>query len=477
MVREVTTPKIISYWEKSMSHVNYDYLTESLLFSRHVEDEYSEVNEHDLRAELEKYRKYVLDNSDAIRQEAIEAKKKISVVIDSFQKLPDEKMLKQLALYIDCVMIADPIFELTEFQKEASAVMTEFIGMKRTEGIDRKKLAGAVKYMKAVDSLVACEFIKFIPITLIHESPKDIPICYDKENYRNSLPGEIMKFLQNEIKVCNIYPHEGALRIVDDKSLEKGTCLYINFPRCEGRSGEVVCYMKQEVESIEGDHVKFKLAIPDNITEYEFMVWLEQSKNKAAKHLYDETLKDLLYANSLGVSYLTGSQLIGELISKNINDSSVQSKIANLSMKLDLPVFEGAPLNSIIDIRTKYGESFENFRSGLGAKLLGINSSVNSEELKNQLEAVSYEINETYINDINRQINSLKRHLGTDVIVLTGSLLNNYVSGDTITLLSAVAAAADGVKESVMSYGNIKATPGYFLWKIDKEKNKAFKWY
>ena len=46
--------------------------------------------------------------------------------------------------------------------------------------------------------------------------------------------------------------------------------------------------------------------------------------------------------------------------------------------------------------------------------------------LKRELDAVSYEITETYINDITKEISSLKRSIGMDGIILTGTLLTSY---------------------------------------------------
>ena len=39
-----------------MSHINYDYLTESMLLSANLDDNFASVNEKTLRAELQKYR-------------------------------------------------------------------------------------------------------------------------------------------------------------------------------------------------------------------------------------------------------------------------------------------------------------------------------------------------------------------------------------------------------------------------------------
>ena len=180
-------------------------------------------------------------------------------------------------------------------------------------------------------------------------------------------------------------------------------------------------------------------------------------------------MKDLIYSDSLGATFLTNSSFIEKLISLDVNKGITRDIIVNLSLTLDVPVFENASIDEIIDIRTAYGESFESFRTGLGAKLLAVDTEAKPEKIKSQLTEISCELKETYINNINRQINLLCRHLGMDVIVLSGSLLSSYVTGG-LSMVGAAAATIDGIKESMIDYGNIKASPGYFIWKVNKSK-------
>ena len=58
-----------------------------------------------------------------------------------------------------------------------------------------------------------------------------------------------------------------------------------------------------------------------------------------------------------------------------------------------------------------------------------MNGLKDDEMLKRELDAVSYEITETYINDIAKEISSLKRSIGMDGIILTGTLLTSYATG------------------------------------------------
>lgn len=63
-------------------------------------------------------------------------------------------------------------------------------------------------------------------------------------------------------------------------------------------------------------------------------------------------------------------------------------------------------------------KALKNFRNELGEKLIKLNGLQDNQNLKRELDIVSYEINETYINDIAKEISSLKRAIGIDGIVL-----------------------------------------------------------
>lgn len=449
-----------------MSHVCYDYLTESLLFSAAYEDNYANLSEPELRNQLDQYRDYVLKHIQEINDEVLHSRFKISIVLDSFQELPNEELLKQLSLYIDCIMVSDPIFELTETASESTKVMAELYGMSRDDSIDREQLSSAVKYMKKVTPLIACDFIKFIPSSLLHEAPKEIPIRFDPNGFRDSLPSELMEYLRSKIDVKNIGEHG---RVFLERPLQIGTGLYLFFPEIPYRHGEIAMFQNATpTGKVKKGKVEFKFERATSISESEFDVWLEQSKNSACLQLCKEISADILYARELNSMYMTSSPFKASILSKDSQNESAKSKIANLSMNINLPVFDGVSIDTIVNIRTKYGESFSNFRTELGQKLVGL-STTDEGNLRNELNNISYEINEIYVNNINKEVRSFKRHLGVDTAIVAGSLVSSYISGG-MTLASAALAAADGLKEYVSNGADLKERSGYFLWKVDKTK-------
>lgn len=112
-----------------MSHINFDFLTESILFGSGLEDKFSALSDYEIEKELNRYREYVISNMGEICREIISDSRKIAVTIESFSERPREELLKQLALYVDVVTISDPLFELTEKKSNSTKVMAEYYGM------------------------------------------------------------------------------------------------------------------------------------------------------------------------------------------------------------------------------------------------------------------------------------------------------------------------------------------------------------
>ena len=462
-----------------MSHINFDFLTESFLFGSGIEDKFNMVSDSELERELNRYREYVISNMGEIRREVIYDSKKIAVTIESFSERPGEELLKQLALYVDVVIISDPLFELTEKKSNSTKAMAEYYGMESNNTIDRERLVAALKYMKKSTMLVVCNYVKYIPISYLHEAPQNVPITYDENNYGKSLPQSIMEFLKKNVQVHNTVRTKNGLYVELEKPLTKGTGLFISFPECGVRSGEIVQYQETELVAFDENtrRATLRFFTPDTISQDAFNIWLDQSVNKACFNLYNETFQEVYFASRLNALYLTQSTLKAQLLTKEMGEQSVDSRIANMALRLDVPVLEKSNIADIISIRNNYGESFANFRTELGEKLLHLSKIKDNEQLANDLQEGTYAINETYINQINRETRSLIRSLGIETTIATGSLItNSMMSGNNmLSIIAAAVATISGVKDTVKLFGDVRERPGYFLWKLNKENQQMKK--
>ena len=90
------------------------------------------------------------------------------------------------------------------------------LGIKNDFLIDRKKLSEALKYMKSITNLIVCDYVKFVPISILHEAPKEVPIRFDEYNFSEVLPKGVMDFLRKNIEVHNIKRPKGGVRVYLD---------------------------------------------------------------------------------------------------------------------------------------------------------------------------------------------------------------------------------------------------------------------
>ena len=162
-----------------MSTKCISFLMNSFLYlSDVVENHYSAYQVKEIVSELQNYREYVLKNVEDIQSEIKHTHDKLNINIESFNTLPTEELYKQLVLYMDQVVIPDPLFELTEERNPMTDTVGEYTGLQNASAISREKLIDAINYIKCISPLIEANFVVMLPISLIHEAAKEIGINY-----------------------------------------------------------------------------------------------------------------------------------------------------------------------------------------------------------------------------------------------------------------------------------------------------------
>lgn len=453
---------------ESMANIVFDFLTESFLFNQeYIETFYSSITNSELRSELRKYREHIQKNIKEIVAEIQHGKDLMNISIESFGHLPDETLLKQIALYLDRVVIPDPVFEHTGEKGNIHMRLSQIMGIKSSVDIDRQELAVDIKYMKDKTSLVANQFVKFFPVSLLHEPPKNLPIFYSENNYSDALPPEVFKFFYEKAKVSNVDRVDGYMCYKDDEPLRLGTTIHVGFD--SEHNGMIYQFMNSDVTDFDERTGKctFRQYIPDTINEQIFRAWVSQSINRAALRTFSETFNELVLSKQADCMYLAKSQFTADLLGLTITKKDIYTDLTNLSMQINLPLFDALSLDDIISVRCNDGEAFHNFRTELNSKLLDLRTITDADELRIKLDNVSYELNEVQINDVKKEYNKILRALGIDVVMLTGSLLTSFFTGG-LTLIGAAGATVKGASDYAKYLSEVKENNGYFLWKLNK---------
>jgi len=457
-----------------MSKIIYNYLTESELFNpSNLDDNFKKYTDIEVKTALESYRNYVLANWDIIIKEIIDQSSELSVQTESLNHfLPSEQLLKQLATYMDQIIINDPVFDLTHVPSKLSDDWSELLGLNKNHVIDRNKLSESLKYMKRITPLIVNNVVKFFPISKLHEPPEHTPIYYSKNYFADVLPQKLLKWFQDNAVVLPLEKRENAWVSMKGASLNPCRGIAIHFKNDLSESSFL--YFLTEVVSISHDHENKTGQMVQWLPPYPpkadlFNAWISQSINRSADDLYRSLIVELMSANSLKSQYLTTSPFISDLLNLDLSlKDNFSSDISNLILKLKMPIIENTSIEAIAKVRENE-QVFNNFRIELTKQLKELRTCKTNEDLHKQLENISYEISKVYINKIANQIKTLKQNLLSNAVILVGTLSTTVFAGSW-SILGALGAIAKGYKDYNKYISEIKQNPSYFLWQIDRQK-------
>ena len=296
-----------------MGSVAFDFLTESFLFDpSSLEEAYTHVSEEDLKSELRRYREHIISNIDILRHEITENKSSLKVFSsrDHFQ----QSHLIQSALYLDQVVLIDPVFRLSRIPSVTDICMGSVLGHSEENAIDRKELADVISGVKSLTPMVASDYVKFFPGSYDLKSNEPIPLLYSNTGFADSLPREII----SKYRDCTDVRSVGKVgdRLIVDESLHLGRRICVMFGTDEPDQAMVFGLFKHTIKQVDNDRKKVivQVEIPEDDPSIEsFSDWVNQSVNQAARNHFSQLMEVLQLSTSLGASYLTGSEFAASL--------------------------------------------------------------------------------------------------------------------------------------------------------------------
>jgi len=233
-------------------------------------------------------------------------------------------------------------------------------------------------------------------------------------------------------------------------------------------------YHLSNIEPVSFDEETRKLVIrhtfPDTPPNPElFATWVIQSINQAAQQVLSTLLSDLAASELTGSLLATMSPFIAELLSKDVAESSLESEVATLSAKLDLPILEDVSIENLARIRSQEDEAFQRFRLLLSSKLRDLRSITDEHQLATKLNDLEHELTEIKIKELDLQLNKLKRDLSITAGIALASF-SAVVATSGMTLPS-LAIASGAMANSIYKLrSDLRQNPAFFLWRLLREK-------
>ena len=459
---------------KNMSKKCLDFLYSSFLYRMDLcESQYSNYSDNELFEEITRYREYVIAHFCDLQSEISKENEKLNICIESFKKLPPEDLFKQLVLYMDQVVIPDPLFSQSEITTPTAEAFGRLLGLNGHTGVDRGDICKAINYIRQISPLIEAGFVVMMPISLMHEAPRDIPITYSPTAFSDVIPEEILKFYRSSAHVCNMKREGTRLVLTPSEPLTIGTGIHIGFADDEFSKGFAYQYIDAQVDQYDEStgRAQMKYSIAKSITAPQFSAWVNQSINQAANHHFEDKYNELIFSKKCGCMYLSRSDFTAQVLGMVIEQPSVESKMASLAMNIDLPVVSQLPMPDLLSIRNNYGEAFHNFRNELNSKLLSVDALADPADVKKQLDNISYELNSIQVKEVQKEYRKIIRTLGLDAIALSGTLIASFATGG-ITAVGAAGAFVKGVSDVAKYFTDVNENNGFFLWKLNKLSEK-----
>lgn len=455
-----------------MSRIIYDFLLDSFLFNQEsVSNNFNDLTEDTLLKELSKYRQYILSNLDAINKELTQDSSSLGAYFDtsSFIK-PSIATLKQTALYSDRTALDDPLLTFTKLDSNASKSMAQLAGFNPDSSIDRDKLSKAINFMIQTQPMVEVDFLKYAPISLIHEPPKDIPLTYSKTLYAERVPDELIGWFHEKAKVLPLRKKEdGVFFTKPGDTLEPCRRIVVEFQNHSQPMLYHLTTVKATPHPDKPDVLNTVQWIPDTAPEQQlFDVWVTQSINQTAGSIYDHVVSDMSFAHKTGSMLLTNSEFVSELLSRELGEErDIDEDLARLTFNLDLPFLDNISVKDLMILKQNEGEAFYSFRHNLQRHLRDLRHEKDISILAKKMENVKHEL-EVQVREVENKIKKIKKELLGSFIVGTASLAT-IIPSSGLSLASLIWAGASAYKKGIEYYHEAKEHPAYFLWRIKKE--------
>ena len=449
-----------------MGSYAYDYLNDSLLLDNSlINSIYSGISDAVLEKELSKYREYCLNVLPEIRSSIKSQDTVRCLATDTMSHL---SQLKQAALYLEEAVIADPIFELTDFRTHATEVLTSFIGMPPTSKIDRQELAKAAVKLLELRPLVAGRYVKLYPVSFELERPKEVPLIYSGVGFEDCLPPKVLEQYKLSADVRSIQNDNGRMLVMRD--LYPCRNINIHFEGMENGFAMGYILSPTKVESTNDNYSFICKKSSVQPSKAEFDAWVNQSINQTARNHFINLNKRIALSEYLCCMFGTEHPFESNLLNMNVGTKDIHSNTLNCTLQMDVPFLEQVSSVDLMSIRNNDGEAFQSFRAELEKGLREARHESDPLRIKAIIEDTQHELLEVQMRQIAPQVKHIRNtHLTEASIAVAGLGLSVVTSGASLLMIEL--AGLHALKSRNDYKSKVTANPCHFLWKV-KQKMK-----
>ncbi|MCR8661692.1 hypothetical protein NVV81_04870 [Pseudomonas carnis] len=455
-----------------MSNAIFDFLAHSLLFDQSlISTNYQGESDQRLELELEKYRKHCLDELDNISVEINRHSGNLSCV--GSYEMASLSSLKRAALYVEQMVLPDPIFPYTKPENSKMQALSEYLGVgSDSQKIDRVGLAEAVKDVISKRDLVVGGYLKFYPISLLTETPAQIPISYSSDGYTTQVPAPLLQLFRDRSETFTAETNASGL-IVRDR-LEPCRNIFVRFKGARAGTGYVYNLMTQEVIGFDEETrvARLIMGIPEAPpSQAHFDQWVSESINRSAGEHFRGLTKEFSLAHKLSSVYACSSKLDSQLLRSSMTerDKGIPENAIECILRMKLPYMDKIRSADLMRLRNNDGEAFQNFRTDLEARFRDLRYEKDPEVIRRKIIDVEHEMSEVQVRAISTKIKSVRKAALADFGLAVGGLAAGFATSG-MSLLGTLTAALHGAKTYAEYREKVRDNPCYFLFEAQRQK-------
>lgn len=460
-----------------MGSLPYSFLAHNLLFNdRLLAEEFRSCSDEKLERELAGYRELITQRYPDLLREIHQVQSDLKVFNPNAPL--SRSLLTQTALYLEQVILPDPLFALTDRQGHISEATANYLGYSPSARVDRRAVTRAARFLKDVTPMVAGDFVKFFPLSYYFERPKKIPLRLPLDYDNQVLPAPLLDFFRARADVKSMLrlPDSAGWQVADDLHLCRGILVEFLGDEANRHDSFAKLYHLLETEFTSYDEAtgqaEFRQTLPATLPDPAlFNAWVIQSINTTARHYYDRTLTEVSIASNLGASYLCNSSFKRELLNHNTQPApaSIHTFTAEQLLNVTLPFADRIDITRVMEVRQFEADTFTNFRLELEKQFRELRTLTDPAQLAAKRENIFHELNDVQAEKIRQKLVSARKHLGLNAVLAVGGLAGVFATSGYSLLASAIA-AGKGYKDYRDYRDKVKDKPAYLLWRAVRPK-------
>lgn len=462
-----------------MSRHLMDFLADSYLLNPdHIESRYRLFSDAELRAELDAYLAHASKTAPERLTELADAgRDSLCTWLDMSgdQLTASVSVLRRACLYFDVVYCAEPILALCEEPHILEESVNRLLGFDG-RGIPRLRLAEGAAYVRRLQPLIAAGCLKLVaPPSRTSTDTAIMKVGGGKISgvFPGLARGRLPDILTAELRVEPLMRTQSGWMSGPDVPAGPGRAISLSHPGHDSR--RIYTLLRDQIDSWDSDTGKVVLNrdYPEDLppSELEYESWIQDAKRSYAGDILRRLAHEVGGAQATSSIITTESTLVAGLLSEAPPaQRRTRELVAELALRIDVPVLERLSLSQVAHLRGEGSESFVAYRTALQRQLRGLRGVTDPAVLSAKLDDVAHEFEECQLPEMVEDLRRMRKKYALEIPVSIIGLVTGFAWSPVGALLATLG-VLKAASAPITDRRNIRAKPAYFLWRARSMRN------